>query len=37
LIPLIYTSQVVNAVLLSLHVIALHLLAGDVSVGAQGW
>jgi Mn2+/Fe2+ NRAMP family transporter len=32
LIPLIYTSQVVNAVVLPLHVIALHLLAGDASI-----
>jgi Mn2+/Fe2+ NRAMP family transporter len=41
LIPLIYTSQVVNAVLLPLHVIALQLLAGDVAImGAArstGW
>jgi Mn2+/Fe2+ NRAMP family transporter len=32
LIPLIYTSQVVNAVLLPLHVIALQLLARDVRI-----
>jgi len=32
LIPLIYTSQVVNAVLLPLHVIALQLLAGNASI-----
>jgi len=32
LIPLIYTSQVVNAVLLPLHVIALQLLAADASI-----
>ncbi|MEQ1747882.1 MAG: divalent metal cation transporter [Prosthecobacter sp.] len=32
LIPLIYTSQVVNAVVLPLHVIALQLLAGDASI-----
>jgi Mn2+/Fe2+ NRAMP family transporter len=32
LIPLIYTSQVVNAVLLPLHVIALQRLAGDASI-----
>jgi Mn2+/Fe2+ NRAMP family transporter len=32
LIPLIYASQVVNAVMLPLHVIALQLLARDVSV-----
>jgi len=32
LIPLIYTSQVVNAVLLPLHVIALQLLAGDARI-----
>ena len=32
LIPLIYTSQVVNAVLLPLHVIALQLLAGDTAI-----
>jgi Mn2+/Fe2+ NRAMP family transporter len=29
---LIYTSQVVNAVLLPLHLIALQLLAGDASI-----
>jgi Mn2+/Fe2+ NRAMP family transporter len=32
LIPLIYTSQVVNAVLLPLHVIALQLLARDATI-----
>lgn len=32
LIPLIYASQVVNAVLLPLHVIALQLLAGNASI-----
>ena len=32
LIPLIYTSQVVNAVMLPLHVIALQLLARDPAV-----
>ena len=32
LIPLIYTSQVVNAVLLPLHVIALQLLAGNAAI-----
>jgi Mn2+/Fe2+ NRAMP family transporter len=32
LIQLIYTSQVVNAVLLPLHVIALQMLAGDASI-----
>jgi Mn2+/Fe2+ NRAMP family transporter len=32
LIPLIYSSQVVNAVLLPLHVIALQLLARDVKL-----
>ena len=32
LIPLIYTSQVVNAVLLPLHVIALQLLSNDASI-----
>jgi len=32
LIPLIYISQVVNAVLLPLHVIALHLLASDPAI-----
>ena len=32
LIPLIYSSQVVNAVMLPLHVIALQLLAGDASI-----
>lgn len=32
LIPLIYMSQVVNAVLLPLHVIALQLLAGNASI-----
>lgn len=32
LIPMIYMSQVVNAVLLPLHVIALHLLAADASI-----
>ena len=32
LIPLMYASQVVNAVLLPLHVIALQLLAGDQTV-----
>jgi Mn2+/Fe2+ NRAMP family transporter len=32
LIPLIYTSQVVNAVLLPLHVIALQLLAGSAAI-----
>lgn len=32
LIPLIYTSQVVNAVMLPLHVIALQLLARDASI-----
>jgi Mn2+/Fe2+ NRAMP family transporter len=32
LIPLIYTSQVVNAVLLPLHVIALQLLTNDRSI-----
>jgi len=32
LIPLIYTSQVVNAVMLPLHIIALHLLAGDPTI-----
>ena len=37
LIPLIYTSQVVNAVVLPLHVIALQLLANDASImGAHG-
>ena len=32
LIPLIYTSQVVNAVVLPLHVIALQLLVNDPSI-----
>ena len=32
LIPLIYASQVVNAVLLPLHVVALQLLASDPAV-----
>jgi len=32
LIPLIYTSQVVNAVLLPLHVVALQLLASDAGI-----
>jgi Mn2+/Fe2+ NRAMP family transporter len=32
LIPLIYASQVVNAVLLPLHVIALQLLAGNAAI-----
>ena len=32
LIPLIYTSQVVNAVMLPLHVVALYLLASDAKV-----
>lgn len=32
LIPLIYASQVVNAVVLPLHVLALHLLAGSATV-----
>jgi Mn2+/Fe2+ NRAMP family transporter len=32
LIPVIYTSQVVNAVLLPLYLIALQLLAGDASI-----
>jgi Mn2+/Fe2+ NRAMP family transporter len=32
LIPLIYTSQVVNAVMLPLHVVALQLLARDPAI-----
>ncbi|HWR95969.1 MAG TPA: hypothetical protein VN248_04490, partial [Arenimonas sp.] len=32
LIPLIYTSQVVNAVMLPLHVVALTLLAGNPDI-----
>jgi Mn2+/Fe2+ NRAMP family transporter len=32
LIPLIYSSQVVNAVLLPLHVIALRVLASDATI-----
>jgi Mn2+/Fe2+ NRAMP family transporter len=32
LIPLIYSSQVVNAMLLPLHVIALQLLGNDASI-----
>ena len=36
LIPLIYASQVVNALLLPLHVIALQLLANDGSIVGEG-
>jgi Mn2+/Fe2+ NRAMP family transporter len=35
LIPMIFTSQVVNAVLLPLHVIALQLLANDVGISGR--
>ncbi len=35
LIPLIYASQVVNAILLPLHVLALQLLSSDTAVMAE--